>query len=67
MSVEADEDFVKQVIDYMGDDTIVFSTDWPHGDSKYPHAVASFMRLPISDESKRKILWDNSLTGKPLV
>ena len=59
VSVEADEDFVKQVIDYMGDDTIVFSTDWPHGDSKYPHAVASFMRLPISDASKRKILWDN--------
>ncbi len=33
VSVEADEDFVKQVIDSMGDDTIVFSTDWPHGDS----------------------------------
>jgi predicted TIM-barrel fold metal-dependent hydrolase len=59
VSVEADEDFVKQVIDYMGDDTIVFSTDWPHGDSKYPHAVESFMQLPISAESKRKILWDN--------
>jgi predicted TIM-barrel fold metal-dependent hydrolase len=59
VSVEADEDFVKQVIDYMGDDTIVFSTDWPHGDSKYPHAVESFMQLPISEESKRKILWDN--------
>jgi predicted TIM-barrel fold metal-dependent hydrolase len=58
-SVEADEAFVKQVIDYMGDDTIVFSTDWPHGDSKYPHAVESFMQLPISDDSKRKILWDN--------
>ncbi len=59
VSVEADEDFVKQVIDYMGDDTIVFSTDWPHLDSKYPQAVESFMKLPISDESKRKILWDN--------
>jgi predicted TIM-barrel fold metal-dependent hydrolase len=59
VSVEADEDFVKQVIDYMGDDTIVFSTDWPHGDSKYPHAVESFKQLPISAESKRKILWDN--------
>jgi predicted TIM-barrel fold metal-dependent hydrolase len=59
VSVEADEDFVKQVIEAIGDDTIVFSTDWPHGDSKYPHAVESFMKLPISDESKRKILWDN--------
>jgi uncharacterized protein len=59
VSVEADEDFVKQVIEAIGDDTIVFSTDWPHGDSKYPQAVQSFMKLPISDESKRKILWDN--------
>jgi predicted TIM-barrel fold metal-dependent hydrolase len=59
VSVEADEAFVKQVIDYMGDDTIVFSTDWPHGDSKYPYAVESFMKLPISEESKRKILWEN--------
>jgi uncharacterized protein len=59
VSVEADEDFVKQVIEAIGDDTIVFSTDWPHGDSKYPHAVEAFMKLPISEESKRKILWDN--------
>ena len=59
VSVEADEDFVKQVIEYMGDDTIVFSTDWPHGDSKYPHAVDAFMTLPISEKSKQKILWDN--------
>jgi predicted TIM-barrel fold metal-dependent hydrolase len=46
----------------MGDDTIVFSTDstdWPHGDSKYPHASEAFMKLPISEDSKRKILWDN--------
>jgi len=64
VSVEADEDFVKQVIDYMGDDTVVFSTDWPHGDSKYPHAVASFMRLPIADESTRKIL---GITGRATI
>jgi len=59
VSVEADEEFVKQVIEAIGDDTIVFSTDWPHGDSKYPDAVKSFMKLDISEESKRKILWDN--------
>ena len=59
VSVEADEDFVKQVIEAIGDDTIVFSTDWPHGDSKYPHAVEAFMTLPISEKSKQKILWDN--------
>jgi predicted TIM-barrel fold metal-dependent hydrolase len=58
-SVEGDEEPVKGVIDYMGNDRIVFSTDYPHGDSKYPHAVERFLRLPITDEDKRKILWDN--------
>jgi predicted TIM-barrel fold metal-dependent hydrolase len=43
----------------IGDDRIVFSTDFPHGDSKFPRAVASFLQLPISEQSKRKILWDN--------
>ena len=37
----------------------VFSTDYPHGDSKFPHAVETFLDLPISDDDKRKILWDN--------
>ncbi len=31
----------------------------PHGDSKYPHAVESFLDLDLSNEAKRKILWDN--------
>jgi predicted TIM-barrel fold metal-dependent hydrolase len=59
VSVECDEEPVKHVIDAIGDDRIVFSTDFPHGDSKFPHAVEAFMRLPISEASKRKILWDN--------
>ena len=50
---------VIDVIDAIGDDRIVFSTHLPHGDSKFPRAVESFLRLPISEESKRKILWHN--------
>ena len=42
-----------------GADQLVFSTDYPHGDSRYPKATESFLELPISDEDKRKILWDN--------
>src|SRR5919106_680891 len=59
VSVEPDEAGVKYVIDYIGTDRLVFSTDYPHGDSKYPHAVESFLQLEISDDEKRKILWDN--------
>jgi predicted TIM-barrel fold metal-dependent hydrolase len=54
--VEPDEATVKHVIDCMGGKSIVFSTDYPHGDSE---AADHFLKLPINDEAKRKILWDN--------
>jgi len=59
VSVEPDEAAVQQAIDFLGGRGIVFSTDYPHGDSKYPEAVNHFLKLPISDDDKRKILWDN--------
>ena len=59
VSVECDEASVKYVLDAIGDDRLVFSTDFPHGDSKFPRAVESFFQLSIPEEGKRKILWDN--------
>lgn len=59
VSVEPDELTVRHVIDSLGANQIVFSTDYPHGDSKYPEAVDHFLKLPIAEEAKRKILWDN--------
>ena len=48
VSVEADETPVKYYVDWFGDDNLVFSTDYPHGDSKYPHSVSGFLELPLS-------------------
>ncbi len=60
VSVEPDETPARYMIEAFGSDQLVFSTDYPHGDSKYPEAVASFLRLgALSEEAKRKILWDN--------
>jgi uncharacterized protein len=58
-SVEPDEIPARYTIDFLGNDNFVYSTDYPHGDSRYPHATESFLKLPLSDEDKRKILWDN--------
>jgi predicted TIM-barrel fold metal-dependent hydrolase len=60
ISVEPDEGPARYTIEEFGCDQLVFSTDYPHGDSKYPHAVESFLKLSLSDGDKRKILWDNS-------
>jgi predicted TIM-barrel fold metal-dependent hydrolase len=58
-SVECDEKPAKYTIDYLGNERLVFSTDFPHVDTKYPTAVQRFLELPIGADDKRRILWDN--------
>jgi predicted TIM-barrel fold metal-dependent hydrolase len=59
LSVEADETPVKYYVEEYGDDNLVYSTDYPHADSKFPGATEAFLTLPLTEDSKRKILWDN--------
>jgi uncharacterized protein len=56
---EADEEVAKHYFEDFGDDNVVFSTDYPHADSKFPHATESFLELPFGESTKRKILWEN--------
>lgn len=59
VSVEADEGPVKFVEEFGLADTVVFSTDYPHSDSVFPRSTEVFLTLPLKEETKRKILWDN--------
>jgi predicted TIM-barrel fold metal-dependent hydrolase len=60
VSVEPDEALAAQTFATLGDDHIVISSDWPHDDSAYPHAVDEFLAIEgVSADSKRKVLWDN--------
>jgi len=59
ISVEADEETVPHFLDTFGDERLIFSTDYPHGDSKFPHAVDAFDKLPMSDEAKARAVGRN--------
>ena len=59
ISVDPDEHLAKWFIEELGDELLVFSTDYPHSDSRFPEAVDTFLGLDISAMSKEKILWDN--------
>jgi predicted TIM-barrel fold metal-dependent hydrolase len=60
VSVDCEEESVKYAVDYFGkSDNIIFSTDYPHVDAQFPNGSRRFLTLPLSDEDKRKILWDN--------
>jgi len=58
VSVECDETPIADALGSVGAN-LVFSTDFPHPDCKYPHAVERFLELPVPAAAKRAILWDN--------
>ena len=60
VATDADEKVLRQVVEAIGDDNIVVSTDYPHSDGLFPHAIEEFVALDgVSDKTKAKILWDN--------
>lgn len=60
VSLDPDEYLAADVVSRLGDENLVFSTDYPHPDSAYPHAVDTLLSLEgLGLDSKRKILWDN--------
>lgn len=61
VSANADETFLGHVAEHIGEDRIVFSSDYPHPDAPFPHAVDEFLALEgLTDDQKRTILWDNT-------
>jgi uncharacterized protein len=57
LAVEPDEVLLPAVIEMFGDDFILFGSDYPHTDSKFPDSVKFVRdRSDISDASKEKIL-----------
>ena len=59
VSIEADEAPATIIEDWGLTQNVVFSTDYPHNDSKFPHAIEGFLDMPMSDEARKAILWDN--------
>jgi predicted TIM-barrel fold metal-dependent hydrolase len=60
ISLDPDEHLVTDVVQRIGDDNLVISTDYPHIDAHFPHALDEFFAIDgLSETSRRKILWDN--------
>ena len=68
ISADPDDPGITQVIDTIGDNNIVTATDFAHPEGRqYAWAVKEMMALPgVSDDSKRKIMWDNALRLYPI-
>ncbi|MBI4589477.1 MAG: amidohydrolase family protein [Candidatus Rokubacteria bacterium] len=53
------EPYVREVLDFIGEGRLLFASDYPHPDRKWPETVDNARALPISDRAKQKLLWEN--------
>ena len=60
VSCEPDEEGLAHTAEVLGEDRIIFASDYPHGDCDFPHSVRKIRdRKDIAESLKQKILWNN--------
>jgi predicted TIM-barrel fold metal-dependent hydrolase len=60
-SCEADECLLPQAMKLVGDNQIVYASDFPHWDGSYPHSIGELReRDDLSEAQKAKVLADNA-------
>ena len=61
------EDMVQMVIAFMGPDVLMYASDYPHMECRFPESVEHFLGWDLSEELRRKLFWDNPVTfyGEP--
>jgi uncharacterized protein len=58
--VECGEKTIPDAVRTMGDNTLLYSSDFPHWDGDWPHTVGTVLgREDLSETTKRKMLHDN--------
>lgn len=55
------EPLTKCVIDLIGEDILMYASDYPHRESWFPRAVETVMDWDLPERVKRKLFWDNAL------
>jgi predicted TIM-barrel fold metal-dependent hydrolase len=54
---------LRHALEALGEDTLMFATDYPHSESWFPKSVDAFLAWSsISTSAKRKLLWDNAVS-----
>jgi predicted TIM-barrel fold metal-dependent hydrolase len=61
VDVSEGEGITKSVIDLVGEDLLMYASDYPHGGGYFPRTADIVIGWDMPDEHKRKLLWDNAV------
>ena len=59
IALDVDEEPAIHAVNDMGAEYFVVSSDYPHSDGAFPEALQAFFGMALTDEQRKKILWDN--------
>ena len=64
---ETGETLLPQVVDLVGEDAIMYASDWPHWDNDFPESIHKLLdRGDLDDRAKQKILRENARSAYKL-
>jgi predicted TIM-barrel fold metal-dependent hydrolase len=67
IAAEADDSLLLQLFDLIGENQVLFSSDFPHGEGRDNAALEIIERKDLTENQKKKLLFDNTvrLFGEP--
>ena len=68
-SIEMSEgqDMIEMVIKFLGEDVLMYASDYPHFECRFPNSVDYFFKWTLDDDLRRKLFWENPVRfyGEP--
>jgi len=68
-SIEMSEgqDMIEMVAEFLGSDVLMYASDYPHMECRFPNSVDFFMNWTLDEELRCKLFWDNPVRfyGEP--
>ena len=55
----------KSVMDLLGDDLLMYASDYPHSESHFPETVPTILKWNLPREKMHKLLWANAVKFYP--
>ena len=55
------ERLTNSVIDLLGEDVLMYASDYPHGESWFPESATTVLGWEMPRDRKRKLFWDNAV------
>jgi predicted TIM-barrel fold metal-dependent hydrolase len=61
IEVPEGEPLTNAVADLVGDDVLMYASDYPHGESHFPETVRMALAWKMGEERRRKLMWNNAV------